>query len=100
MPTFKTYKDPYFPATETLTGMKGSTFLEPGFIYAPHVPLQVTPLFPVNAPVYRKIRKAGLKRVPAVEFTPEDFKPRTGILTRYAKKAVRADYYGLIEILG
>lgn len=97
---YNIYTDPNHPAEQTLTGLKGSSFIETGYVYAPYVPLQVTPLFPTDSPIYRRIRKAGLKRVPVVGFSPEDFKPRTGILTRYAKKAVRADYYGLIEVLG
>jgi len=73
--------DPYFPRNVILVGRKGSNFLESGFVYAPYVPLQVTPTI----------------------FGPEDFTPRKGVMTRYAKKMVRPDMYGLVicqDLLG
>ena len=66
--------DPYFPRNLLLVGRKGSSFLESGYVYAPYVPLQVTPTI----------------------FGPEDFVPRKGVMTRYAKKMVRPDMYGLV----
>lgn len=68
--------DPYFPRNLILVGRKGSSFLESGFVYAPYVPLQVTPTI----------------------FGTEDFVPRKGVMTRYAKKMVRPDMYGLVVV--
>ena len=68
--------DPYFPRNLILVGRKGSSFLESGFVYAPYVPLQVTPTI----------------------FGTEDFVPRKGVMTRYAKKMVRPDLYGLVVV--
>jgi hypothetical protein len=73
---FTVYKDPYFPRNKILVGYKGSTFLETGFVYAPYVPLIVTPTI----------------------YAPEDFSPRKGVMTRYAKKMVRSDFYGTITV--
>jgi len=72
------YVDPYFPRNILLVGRKGSSFLESGYVYAPYVPLQVTPTI----------------------FGPEDFVPRKGVMTRYAKKMVRPDMYGLVVVRG
>ena len=72
------YIDPYFPRNIVLVGRKGGSFLESGYVYAPYVPLQVTPTI----------------------FGPEDFTPRKGVMTRYAKKMVRPDMYGLVIIRG
>jgi hypothetical protein len=71
---FDVYVDPYFPRNVLLVGRKGASFLESGYVYAPYVPLQVTPTI----------------------FGTEDFAPRKGVLTRYAKKMVRPDMYGLV----
>ena len=68
------YVDPYFPRNVLLVGRKGNSFLESGYVYAPYVPLQVTPTI----------------------FGPEDFVPRKGVMTRYGKKMVRPDMYGLV----
>lgn len=70
------YVDPYFVRNLILVGRKGSSFLESGYVYAPYVPLQVTPTI----------------------FGNEDFVPRKGIMTRYAKKMVRPDFYGLVIV--
>ena len=70
--------DPYFPRNAILVGRKGSSFLESGYVYAPYVPLQTTPTI----------------------FGPEDFVPRKGVMTRYAKKMVRPDMYGLVIVRG
>jgi hypothetical protein len=72
------YVDPYFPRNVVLVGRKGGSFLESGYVYAPYVPLQVTPTI----------------------FGPEDFTPRKGVMTRYAKQMVRADMYGLVIVRG
>jgi len=68
------YVDPYFIRNVILVGRKGNSFLESGYVYAPYVPLQVTPTI----------------------FGTEDFVPRKGVMTRYAKKMVRPDMYGLV----
>tara|TARA_R100000315_G_scaffold61795_1_gene41150 strand:- start:1114 stop:3009 length:1896 start_codon:yes stop_codon:yes gene_type:complete len=72
------YVDPYFPRNVVLVGRKGSSFLESGYVYAPYVPLQMTPTI----------------------FGTEDFVPRKGVMTRYGKKMVRPDMYGLVIVRG
>jgi len=72
------YVDPYFPRNVILVGRKGGSFLESGYVYAPYVPLQVTPTI----------------------FGTEDFVPRKGVMTRYAKQMVRPDMYGLVIVRG
>ncbi len=74
---FTVYKDPYFPRNKILVGFKGGSYLETGYIYAPYVPLIVTPTI----------------------FAPEDFTPRKGVMTRYGKKMVRSDFYGTVTVL-
>lgn len=54
-----------------------SSYIEAGYVYAPHVPMQVTPTI----------------------FSPEDFKPHKGVMTRYGKKAIRSDFYGTVSVL-
>lgn len=68
------YRDPYAPANTLLIGHKGNSILETGYIYAPYIPMQLTP----------------------VMYNPFDFTPIRGILTRYAKKMVLNRYYGRI----
>mgnify|MGYP003669216564 CR=1 FL=1 len=75
---FDVYVDPYFPRNVILVGRKGGSFLESGYVYAPYVPLQVTPTI----------------------FGVEDFVPRKGVMTRYAKKMVRPDMYGVVICQG
>jgi hypothetical protein len=75
---FTVYKDPYFPRNKILVGFKGGSYLETGYVYAPYVPLIVTPTI----------------------FAPEDFTPRKGVMTRYGKKMVRNDFYGTVTCLG
>jgi hypothetical protein len=70
------YVDPYFPRNVILVGRKGGSFLESGYVYSPYVPLQVTPTI----------------------FGTEDFVPRKGVMTRYGKKMVRPDMYGLVIV--
>lgn len=74
---FTVYKDPYFPRNKILIGFKGGSYLETGYVYAPYVPLIVTPTI----------------------FAPEDFTPRKGVMTRYGKKMVRSDFYGTVTCL-
>ena len=71
------YVDPYFPRNVVLVGRKGGSFLESGYVYAPYVPLQVTPTI----------------------FGTEDFVPRKGVMTRYGKKMVRPDMYGIVVVV-
>jgi hypothetical protein len=75
---FDVIVDPYFLRNVILVGRRGSSFLESGYVYAPYVPLQTTPTI----------------------FGPEDFVPRKGVMTRYAKKMVRPDMYGLVVVRG
>ena len=75
---FDVIVDPYFLRNVILVGRRGSSFLESGYVYAPYVPLQTTPTI----------------------FGPEDFVPRKGVMTRYAKKMVRPDMYGLVVVQG
>ena len=70
------YKDPYLPPQIVLLGHRGNTFLEAGYIYAPYIPLQLTQTI----------------------YDPNDFTPRKGILTRYAKKMVNNRFYGVVFI--
>jgi len=70
------YKDPYLPSQLVILGHKGSTFLEAGYIYAPYIPLQLTQTIT----------------------DPNDFTPRKGIMTRYAKKMVNNRFYAVIII--
>lgn len=74
---FTVYKDPYFPRNKILVGYKGGSYLETGFVYAPYVPLIVTPTI----------------------FAPEDFSPRKGVMTRYSQKMIRSDFYGTVTVL-
>jgi hypothetical protein len=71
------YVDPYFPRALMLVGRKGSSFLESGFVYSPYVPLQVTPTI----------------------FNPTTLVPTKGCMTRYSKKMVRSDMYGLVVVM-
>ena len=75
---FDVIVDPYFLRNVILVGRRGSSFLESGYVYAPYVPLQTTPTI----------------------FGPEDFVPRKGVMTRYGKKMVRPDMYGLVIVRG
>jgi hypothetical protein len=73
---FEVFVNPYFPRNLILVGRKGSSFLESGYVYAPYVPLQTTPTV----------------------FDPENFTPRKAVMTRYGKKMVRPDMYGLVVV--
>ena len=75
---YKVYKNPYMTENQVLLGYRGSQFLESGAVFAPYIPLIMTPLV----------------------YDPDTFTPRKGLLTRYAKKIVRPEYYGTIEIAG
>ena len=75
---YQVYRDPYFPANTVLIGHKGTSLLDTGYIYAPYVPLQLTPTM----------------------YNPFNFTPIKGIMTRYAKKMVNNRFYGRITVDG
>ena len=72
---FTVYKNPYMTENTVLVGFRGSNFLETGAVYSPYVPLIMTPLV----------------------YDPSDFTPRKGVMTRYAKKMIRPEFYGKIH---
>ena len=73
---YTVYKNPYMTSNEILMGYKGNNFLESGAVYSPYVPLIMTPLV----------------------YDPTNFTPRRGVMTRYAKKIVRPEFYGKIYV--
>ncbi len=73
---YQVYKNPYMLENTILMGYRGSQFLETGAVYAPYVPLIMTPLV----------------------YDPDNLTPRKGVMTRYAKKMVRPEFYGKIYI--
>ena len=73
---YTVYKNPYMTENVILMGYRGSQFLETGAVFAPYVPLIMTPLV----------------------YDPETFTPRKGLLTRYAKKMIRPEFYGRIFV--
>ena len=73
---FRVYKNPYMTENVILMGYRGSQFLETGAVYAPYIPLIMTPLV----------------------YDPNTFTPRKGIMTRYAKKMIRPEFYGKIFV--
>jgi hypothetical protein len=75
---YKVYKNPYMTENVILMGYKGNQFLECGAVFAPYVPLIMTPLL----------------------YDPNTFTPRKGLMTRYAKKMIRPDYYGKVYVSG
>lgn len=75
---YTVYKNPYMTSNIILMGYRGAQFLETGAVYAPYVPLVMTPLI----------------------YDPVNFTPRKGVLTRYAKKMLRPEYYGIIRVHG
>tara|TARA_B100000287_G_scaffold46058_1_gene41183 strand:+ start:861 stop:2504 length:1644 start_codon:yes stop_codon:yes gene_type:complete len=72
---YTVYKNPYMSENQILVGFRGANFLETGAVYSPYVPLITTPLV----------------------YDPSDFTPRKGVMTRYAKKMIRPEFYGLIK---
>ena len=73
---YKVYKNPYMTENTILMGFRGNQFLESGAVYAPYIPLIMTPLV----------------------YDPNTFTPRKGIMTRYAKKMVRPEFYGKVLV--
>ena len=75
---YTVYKNPYMLENTILIGFRGSNFLETGAVYAPYVPLIMTPLV----------------------YDPANFTPRKGVMTRYAKKMVRPEFFGKVVVAG
>jgi hypothetical protein len=75
---FQVYKNPYLTGNVVLLGFRGSNFLETGAVYSPYIPLIMTPLV----------------------YDPQNFTPRRGVMTRYAKKMVRPEFFGKIIVDG
>jgi len=75
---YTVYKNPYMTDNVVLLGYRGAQFLETGAVYAPYIPLIMTPLV----------------------YDPTNFTPRKGVMTRYAKKMVRPEFYGTVKIHG
>jgi len=75
---YDVYKNPYMNENTILMGYRGSQFLESGAVFAPYIPLIMTPLI----------------------YDPDTFTPRKGLLTRYAKKMIRPEFYGKIYVNG
>jgi hypothetical protein len=73
---FQVYKNPYMTDNVILIGFRGNNFLETGAVYAPYIPLVQTPLV----------------------YDPVNFTPRRGVMTRYAKKIVRPEFYGKVLV--
>tara|TARA_R110001592_G_scaffold1041_1_gene6100 strand:- start:7426 stop:9438 length:2013 start_codon:yes stop_codon:yes gene_type:complete len=75
---YTVYKNPYMTENTILMGYRGGQFLEAGAVFAPYIPLIMTPMI----------------------YDPNTFVPRKGLLTRYAKKMVRPEFYGKIMVSG
>ena len=75
---YQIYRDPYAPANSMIIGHKGKSLLDTGYIYAPYVPMQLTPTM----------------------YNPFNFAPVKGIMTRYAKKMVNNRFYGHVQVDG
>lgn len=75
---YQVYRDPYSPAWSIIIGHKGKSLLDTGYIYAPYIPMQLTPTI----------------------YNPENFAPVKGIMTRYAKKCVNNRFYGGVKVDG
>ena len=75
---YKVYKNPYMQENLVLLGYKGTQFLETGAVYAPYIPLIMTPLV----------------------YDYKNFTPRKGVMTRYAKEMVRGEFYGKVYVNG
>jgi hypothetical protein len=75
---YTVYKNPYMTENVILMGFRGKQFLETGAVFAPYIPLIMTPLV----------------------YDPNTFTPRKGLMTRYAKKMLRPEFYGKIYVAG
>lgn len=74
---YTVYKDPLFPRQKILMGYLGPTFLDTGYVFAPYIPLQVTPTF----------------------LDPNNFELRKALRTRYGRRLVRAEFFGTVTVL-
>jgi hypothetical protein len=74
---YTVYKDPLFPRSKVLMGFLGPTFLDAGYIFAPYIPLQVTPTF----------------------LDPNNFELRKALRTRYGRRLVRPEFYGTVSVV-
>ena len=75
---YTVYKNPYMTENVILMGFRGAQFLETGAVFSPYIPLIMTPLV----------------------YDPVNFTPRKGVMTRYAKKVVRSEFYGKVYVHG
>jgi hypothetical protein len=75
---YTVYKNPYMLENVILMGFRGAQFLETGAVFSPYIPLIMTPLV----------------------YDPINFTPRKGVMTRYAKKVVRPEFYGKVYVHG
>ncbi len=75
---YQVYKNPYMQENTILMGFRGSQFLETGAVYAPYIPLMLTPLV----------------------YDPTNFQPRRGVMTRYSKLVTRPEFYGKVYVAG
>ena len=75
---YKVYKNPYYTTNKILMGFKGGTYLETGAVFATYVPLVMTPIV----------------------YDPNNFTPRKGVFSRYAKKMLRPEFYATITVGG
>jgi len=75
---YTVYKNPYMLENVILMGFRGAQFLETGAVFSPYIPLIMTPLV----------------------YDPVNFTPRKGVMTRYAKKVVRPEFYGKVYVHG
>jgi hypothetical protein len=75
---YTVYKNPYMTENVILMGFRGAQFLETGAVFSPYIPLIMTPLV----------------------YDPVNFTPRKGVMTRYAKKVVRPEFYGKVYVHG
>lgn len=73
---YKVYKNPYWNSNDMIIGFRGNQFLETGAVYAPYIPLIMTPMV----------------------YDPTNFTPRKGVMTRYAKKVVRKDFFAKLTV--
>lgn len=73
---YTVYKNPHMPPDKILLGYRGDSFLETGYVYAPYVPLLITPTV----------------------YEPENFTPRKAVMTRYATQMIKPEYYGTITV--
>jgi len=74
----KVYKNPYMTENQILLGFRGAQFLESGAVFAPYIPLIMTPLV----------------------YDPDTYTPSKGLLTRFGKKMLRPEFYGIIKVAG